>query len=273
LSREVLVVLLGDLHAGSTIAPGVEYTDQDGGRHPLSLTRLALNAFLSQALKDTKVAAKGCDIVFCPAGDLVDGDRHHGTHQTLGTVEEQVEWATELLQPWADIAADAYGLRGTEAHVGKNGVLDRSVCDRLGIPHKQFWRLSFGGKVLDWAHHATGSRKPWLSSSAPVALANKTYYEYLERGEQRPSLIARHHMHYPNRVLAKEIYVMSVPGWQAQTDYSYMLDPNGLMAVGLGFWWPARNEVKVQQYEWPAEAITEVRLGTEKRNRKAAVAR
>lgn len=258
--REPFVVWIGDLHAGSTVAPGVAYTSADGAPRPLSRLQERLVDLLDQAWADTQRAAAGCDIVLLLGGDLIDGDRHHGTHQTNGSVNEQIEWAEQLLKPWADIAAQGYGLLGTDAHVGHNGTDDKTVCGRLGFPAKQFWRLRIGGRLLDWAHHASGSRKPWLSASGPVSLANKTFYEYLEHDEELPSVIARHHMHYPNHVMAKGIQVVSVPGWQAQTDFSYRIDPNGLLDVGVAWWWPRRDKVQVKTYSWPAEGVTDVVL-------------
>jgi hypothetical protein len=259
-AREPLAVFLGDLHAGSKLAPGVAYTDADGGHHFPSLTQNGLRDFLSQALADTKVLAKGCDILFLAGGDLVDGVGHHGSIQTIGTQDEQAGWAVELLSPWADIATWGYGLKGTDAHVGDSGQQDLSVCGRLGFTSQHFWRIEVGGRLLDWAHHAQGSRKPWLTSGGPVALANKTYFEYLERGERLPNVIARHHLHFPVHVMAKGIQVVSVPGWQAQTSFSRKLDANGLLTVGVALWWPLRDTVRLLPYNFPAEGITRINL-------------
>lgn len=253
-------IFVGDIHAGSKLAPLVPFTDADGVNYNPSRIQAVLNGFLAQALADTKAAAKGCKVVLHLGGDLVDGVAHHGTTQTVLDRVGQRDLAVELLRPWVNLADAAYGLLGTDAHVGDNGQEDTSVCRELGVKAQGFWRIESAGKVLDWAHHVGGGRRPWTKESALITLANKTRLECISRAKQEPPphLIIRHHMHHYVRTHAGGTDVVVVPGWQAQTAYTRMLDPNGLLTVGVVLWYPARGEVRPLLYEFSAEPIQKV---------------
>jgi hypothetical protein len=273
-TREALHVFLGDLHAGSTVAPSVTHEGVDKTIVGPSLVQTALCDFWWQALADVKLAAKGCDLRLHLGGDLVDGVRHHGSTQTSATRTIERRVAVALLEPWVDVAGRVYGLLGTDAHVGDNGEEDATVLSQLGVPpedRRGYFRIRCSGKVLDWAHHVTGSRREWLKENAGVALANRIRIEYLTRKqpEPPPDLIVRHHIHLDYLTLAHGTYVAAIPGWQAQTSYTRALDPAALLTVGLGLWWPSRNEFRHLLYEFPPEPIEEDRLAPKKRKRKA----
>jgi hypothetical protein len=254
MAKEPIGVYLGDLHSGSKLAPLTPFTGDDDIPFAPSLLQAKLAEFLGECLAEVKIIAKGHRLALFLGGDLVDG-HHHKSTQIEGTQADQRALAVQLLLPWVNLADDGYGLKGTDVHVGDNGDQDRSVCKELGVPAQHFWRLEHGGKLLDWAHHATGSRKPWLRENGPIALAQKTYYECLELGERPPDLIVRHHMHHHVKAEAKGIVVASIPGWQVQTSYVRAKDPNGTLAVGVGVSWPRRGEFKFVTRRLPYEPI------------------
>lgn len=253
MSKEPVHVFLGDLHAGSKLAPLVAFTDVDGVQYGPSKLQAFLVTLWRDALDDVKQAARGCEVVLHLGGDLVDGVGHHGTTQTVLDWNGQRDLAVELLRPWVNLASQGYGLLGTGAHVGDNGQQDTSVCKELGFPARQWWEIEFGGQVLDWAHHVSGPRKPWNKGLGALALAEKTYFERLEAGKRRPNLIVRHHLHHFVHVRAQGIDVAVVPGWQAQTAYTRRLDPNGLLSTGVVLWWPKQGRVQPLIYPFPDE--------------------
>ena len=255
---EPVVVFIADVHAGSKLAPMLDCTDADGVNHSPSLIQRTLNDFLGRALADTKALVKGCAVVVALGGDLVDGVAHHGSTQTLGDHNDQRDMAVRQLLPWVNLASRAYGVLGTDAHVGDNGQGDKAVCKELGVPAQGFWRLEVGGKLVDWAHHMTGARKVWLRENAGVALAHKTAIEYALRHERPPDLIVRHHLHQYMHTLAGGVQVVTVPGWQAQTTFTRKLDPNALLTVGVVLYWPKRGEIKPILFDFPAAPIESV---------------
>lgn len=250
-------VFLGDLHAGSKLAPLVPFTDDDGIDYSSKQTRTSavLAGFLAQALADVKQAALGHTLVLHLGGDLVDGVAHHDTTQTVGDWRAQRALAVQLLQPWVNAADALHGLQGTDAHVGDNGDEDKTVCEKLGVPVKPFWRLDCSGRVLDWAHHVGLSGKWWTKENSLVALANNTRAEYLERGERPPDMIVRHHVHRHARAHAKGTDIVTCFGWQSMTSHVYRFAPNQLLTVGVVLWFPETNGIKPLPYHFPAPPI------------------
>jgi hypothetical protein len=260
LAHEPLHVFLGDLHAGSKLAPLSPFADADGVQYSPSRIQAVLNGFLAQALADVKAVARGHKLVLHLGGDLVDGVGHHGTTQTVLDWNGQRDLAVQLLLPWVNLADAAYGLLGTDAHVGDNGQQDSAVCKELGVKARQYWPIESAGRKLDWAHHVTAGRRPWTRETALLLLANTTAIECAQRQppERVPDLIVRHHVHQWAHTRTAATQVVTVPGWQAQTSYTRKLTPNALLTVGVVVWWPARDKVTPLAYEFPADPIVKV---------------
>lgn len=234
----------------------VPFQDHDGVRYSPSRVQSALLKFWRSVLADVKDHAKGHDLIVCLGGDLVDGVGHHGTTQTIGDVNDQKALAVQLLLPLVSASKMAYALLGTDAHVGPSGQEDASVAKELGIRTAYRWRLDYGGKLLDWAHHTGLGRLPWTRESVLVRLGNKTIIECLERGQRVPDLILRHHVHAYARVHVKGTDVVTVPGWQAATSYTRKIAPADLLTVGVVLWYPVTGEILPVLRAWPDDPIT-----------------
>lgn len=258
MTRPAVHVFLGDLHAGSKLAPLTALTDADGVNYAPSKVQAVLHGFLVTALAEVKQLARKHDIVLMLGGDLVDGVAHHGTTQTILDHNGQRALAVSLLLPWVNLASRAYGLLGTDAHVGDNGQADTSVCKELGVPAQHHWRLESAGRVLDWAHHIAGNR--YALEGAAVNLVRRVRKAYLNRGERAPDLMVRHHVHLYMRTHAEGTDIATAPGWQAQTSFTYRHDPTSLLTVGMILWWPGRNEIKPLLWDFPAEPVQKVSL-------------
>ena len=264
MGREPVHIFLGDLHAGSKLAPLVPFTDADGVNYAPSKLQAYLLTLWRDCLSDVKSAARGCDVVLHLGGDLVDGVAHHGTTQTVLDHNGQRDLAVELLRPWVNLSAAAYGLLGTDAHVRDNGQDDASVCKELGVPAKGYWRIECEGLLLDWAHHASGARLRLEASLLRLADNIQREARRREPPERVPDLIVRHHVHRYARARFDTTEAVTVPGWQAQTSFTRRHDPAGLLSVGVVAWWPKRREIRPFVYDHPAEPIVKVRLGQSK---------
>lgn len=283
MTRPACYIFLGDLHAGSKLAPLVNFTDADGVNYSPSRLQAVLNGYAAEILSEVKALVKGHDVVVGFGGDLVDGVAHHGTTQTIGNHNDQRDLAVELLRPWLNLAGRAYGLLGTDAHVGDNGQQDTSVCKELGVEARHHWRIETAGKLLDWAHHIGGNRR--YPERAALALAQRISDDISKRNreidrmpgkrpphERIPDMVVRHHMHVYAATKYEETQSVIVPGWQAQTSFTRKLDPAGLLSVGCVVWFPGRGEVKPVVRHFPSDEIVRVDFG-QAQIRTAAVAR
>lgn len=268
MAAEPAHIFLGDLHAGSKLAPLVPFTDADGIQYSPSRIQAVLNGFMAQALADVKEAVRGHKVVLHLGGDLVDGVAHHGTTQTVLDRPGQRDLAVALLLPWVNLSDAAYGLLGTDAHVGDNGQEDTSVCQELGVKAQGFWRIESAGRILDWAHHLTGSRRNLESAGIRLAKDTADGYRKRQPPERVPNLAVRHHLHRYMRTRYEETEVVVVPGWQAQTAYTRALDPNALLTVGVVIWYPRQNEIRPLLYEFPAEPVQKVTYAVKAKKRR-----
>lgn len=291
-NRAVAWVHIGDTHAGSKLAPLVNFTDADGVNYSPSRLQAVLNGYAAEVLSEVKALVKGHDVVVGFGGDLVDGVSHHGTTQTIGNHNDQRDLAVELLRPWLNMAGKAYGLLGTDAHVGDNGQQDTSVCKELGVEARHHWRIETAGRLLDWAHHISGNRR--FPESAALNLAKRISDDISKRNreidrlnrenealpeakraeplehERIPDMIVRHHMHVYAATKFEETQSVIVPGWQAQTSYTRKLDPAGLLSVGVVVWWPGRGEVRPVVRHFPSDEIVRVDFAKAKAPARAA---
>jgi len=248
-----LVGIIGDVHAGSKTAASKRMVLDDGDEHVPSLHQEWLLDNFNTLVEQMKREALGHDFVLLLGGDLVDGTQHHGSTQTFGTPQDQINLAVDLLMPLMNIASKAYALRGTDAHVGQSGDLDRAVASKLGIPASNIdfrHLLDFDGALLDWAHHVGAGRRPGTRGNSLKALMSDIYFTCLETKQRVPDLIVRHHVHQYDDVSdhRRGMRAITCPAWQLHTTHTRRLSPHGIPSTGGVMWWPDRMKVQAVEF-------------------------
>jgi hypothetical protein len=231
----MLIVFVGDLHVGSTVAvcpPRVDMAD-DG---IYSATELQLWLF-QQWLKFVEtVKAKREKIILVLMGDLIDGARQHGTFQSWGTTQAQINGACELLRPLAGIAKSVYGVRGTTCHSGASGQDDAAVTKELGGECRYRWRIDIGEQLFDIAHHARRDTREHTVGNACMGIIRQTRLRCARTQERVPDYIIRAHAHECDILAHQGITAALCPAWKLQDEYTRKLDAASLADIGGLIW-------------------------------------
>jgi hypothetical protein len=178
----------------------------------------------------------------------VDGVQHHGSTQTYGTTDDQVEMSAELMRPFVKLAAESFALTGTEAHSGPEGSSDRSVAREAGIPAANVadvWNLEIAGRLLSWSHHGIPvGRKAATVDNGMAALAVDTQLQCALDGVRKPDLIVAHHVHRsPDPVTRRGITVAVCGCFQLSTSYGVSFSPLKGVDAGVLWWRPDIHKV------------------------------
>src|SRR5574340_238783 len=102
-------------------------------------------------------------------GDLREGN-HHKTTQIIQETADQDRIAFDILAPHVEAASAAYGVIGTDAHSGIDGIGEANIYRDLGVEYAQHWTLDVDGIIHDLKHHGRIGQRPWTSAAAGMAV-------------------------------------------------------------------------------------------------------
>lgn len=237
----VVVVPIGDLHVGSSVAlcplRGVQL--EDGGRYtPNDAQRWLWARWLDLVARVRELRRRRYHVVVVSLGEFVDG-RHHETTQLLSQSPEiQAAAALDVMHPLMTLAHELYVVRGTEAHSGKGAASDFAIGRELGAradpsTGQHAWYhllLTVAGVHFDVAHHVGGGGDdPRLYGGA---IRRETAAILMERPDTQ--IVLRGHVHrfadtgdaYPTA------WGAVVPAWQLKTAFTHRVTRREYFSVG-----------------------------------------
>lgn len=254
-ARPVLLAVVSDLHAGSSVAlcpPRI--TLDDGGSYEASKAQRWLwDCWLDYwAHVEAKRAALHADLYVVFNGDMVEG-AHHGTTQILsGNPTAQAAVLDACLTPVLALKPDRLVVvRGTEAHVGQSGSSEERIASGLrkdkrpviGDPDTtmaSWWhfRAEIQGVRLDIAHHGRTGQREHTRAGAASLHAHDILLSHVKRDEPYPHLCIRGHYHrFNDSHDAAPVRVITTGAWQLKTGFVHkvaadtMADIGGLVVV------------------------------------------
>lgn len=254
----VVVVPVGDLHVGSSVAlcplQGVQL--EDGGRYmPNDAQRWLWARWMDLVARVRELRRRRYHVVVVSLGEFVDG-RHHETTQLLSQAPEiQAAAALDVMQPLMSLAHELYVVRGTEAHSGKGAASDYAIGRELGARRDPStgmaaWYhllLTVAGVHFDVAHHAPGGGDdPRLYGGA---IRRETAAMLMERPDTH--IVLRGHVHrfadtghaYPTA------WGAVVPAWQLKTAFTHRVTRREYFSVGTWL-------IEIQREgEWQTEKL------------------
>jgi hypothetical protein len=234
-----IVVVVSDLHVGSTIGlcpPHVQM--DDGGSYTPSLPQKWLWAKWLQVWDHYAQMKKQLELplVAIINGDIPEGD-HHATHQIVSkNKNDQILVAAKVLEPLLQVADYHIIMRGTPAHVGRGAWIEELIArdtDAIPCSEKQYswWHLSavFGGVLFDVKHHPeSGSGRPWTKGADANRIAAQIVYEYATDGAKIPQIGLRSHRHgFRDSGYNHPCRVFITPAWQFDTEFVHRIGVGG----------------------------------------------
>lgn len=222
MTKELTVVAIGDLHAGSRVAvcPPDSPTADGGIYHP-SPAQLAL--YRDYKLLTTQWANP--DVLICN-GDMIEGQarKESGVPCWSNDLDDQLRAAATLIKMWN--AKEIYMINGTGYHVDAGGkslenTLGKKVGAKLVGPNEDDFSseevfVKVGGLTFHACHHisiGTGWYKTTpLARELVFALLNETDFYKVD-------VILRSHVHYFVGVEFHRQRGYIIPCWQLRTRY------------------------------------------------------
>lgn len=248
--RPVVLAIVSDLHAGSTVALcPPEIALDDGGAYQASKAQRWLWGNWREYWErvDAVRTRLSADLYVAMNGDLTDGD-HHGTTQILsGNPTAQAAVLNAVLSVPRSLNPDKWVfVRGTEAHVGKSAAFEERValglhkdgqpvlmCADTGTASHWQARLDIHGVRLDLAHHGRVGQRPWTKPNVTMNMAAEIFYEHSRHGIPHPHLAIRSHMHqHVDTFEAHPVRAIQTPAWQLPTAFIHRIAPGALADVG-----------------------------------------
>lgn len=232
------VVVLSDLHAGSTVAlMPPEFTKAD----EQTVKQNPLQAWYWQCWKrtldwiDETVGDDPAALIL--NGDLIEGDHHRTTEIISRDIGDHIEMARIILTPLTMRFSKTFITRGTECHTGNveatlgkllgselNPENDRRVFDRL--------TLDICGVRLVARHHVATTSRPWLESNGLGMELASEQLNAVRNGEPMPRVLCVAHRHVAGHVATNEGLCLATPAWQGLTRHAHKVVPAARCKTG-----------------------------------------
>ena len=229
-----LIVLLSDLHVGSTIGLWPpDFVSNEG--NPIGQNKF--QEWLWQCWQDAakwsaKVIGKDAfEIVL--NGDLVEGIHHRSLQVMTPDVGDQSEAVKQVLEPLAAKAARLHIVKGTECHTRNDEIrignyLKASKCQATGQRAHDTLDLECNGVLYNFAHHISTTARSYLEASAHSITLGNISHTRARSGKQVPQIICRGHRH--RHGIWDDGNQMSVitGAWQGLTRHGYKVVPDAV---------------------------------------------
>lgn len=247
----VVIGVASDEHCGSTVGlcgPNpIQY--DDGGQYvPSPGQKWLWGAWCEGWEQAAECAARhNAELWWLNNGDLTDGPRHHGTHQSVGLYIQEREIVRDVLdKPLGLGLKRIFLVRGTESHVGPGAASEEGIAKALSDdwpvepcpdpPTMSWWHLmaEVEGVFIDALHHGRTGYRPWTHWNATNLLAAQITMERVKTGDRIPNIAIRSHFHrHSDSYDAQPCRVIQTPAFQLATSYVHRRVPESLADVGM----------------------------------------
>jgi hypothetical protein len=236
-TNETLLVVVSDLHCGSTVALcPPEYPMLDDGEWGLNAIQRWIWDRWTSFGHWVEDYARGRPYVLLVNGDAIEGV-HHGTKEVVhADTGVHVSIAVDCLRPLASKASRTYVVRGTGAHVGHSAehAIGRAIgaVDADGVYSRHHWLFRVGPTVVSAKHHiGTSVRRSLRGTQLSIHLEEERA-ECAAAGYQVPDLVIRSHRHCYGHYQTEDAQIVVTPAWQALTGFGWKVVPNAIPTIG-----------------------------------------
>jgi hypothetical protein len=246
--KDTLIIVLSDLHSGSTKAlfPNRQWQGKHQNYLPTEKQRGVWKHFEQCASLGAKMR-RGKRLIIIHDGDAIEGI-HHETREIVTLIPaEQVEIHVELMDHFMRKvgfnrkAGDRlFYVTGTEAHTGDwEDVIGEDLGaekNEAGIRCFDNLELDVNGRLIWCAHHGPGKGEGANEGNSMRNWLKNIYFDRLKHGLPIPDVVMTGHRHgvlYNTFVMDfKTIHGMNIPSWQMKTRYVYLRAPMSVNEVG-----------------------------------------
>lgn len=249
--RPIVLAVVSDIHAGSTVALCPEEIPlDDGGAYKGSKAQRWLFGRWEEYWL-AKVAAVRrkyeAQLYALFNGDMVDGAHHKTTQIVSENPNPQAAIVNAAMEIPRSLQPDRmFIVRGTEAHVGQSASAEERIADGLrrngdpivGDPETgtaSWWhlRMELQGVRVDVAHHGRTGQREHTRASAAVLHAHDIFLSHAKAGDPHPHLALRGHYHrFNDSHDACPTRVITTGAWQLKTGFVHRVAADSLADIG-----------------------------------------
>lgn len=233
-TKSRIVVLLSDLHIGSTVGLWPEgFTSNEG--YPIGQNQF--QKWLWKCWKDCQewiaqtVGKDEFELVL--NGDLVEGIHHRSLQVMSPDVGDQTAAVVQVLDALPYKPTNIHMIKGTECHTRNDEIrlgkhLGASKDPQTGQHAWDSLDLEVNGTLFNFAHHISATSRSYLEASAhSIALGNMTHSR-ARVGRRVPSVICRAHRHR-HGIWTDGNQISAITGaWQGLTRHGYKVVPDAV---------------------------------------------
>lgn len=234
ISKNKIVMVLSDLHVGSTVGLWPEgFVSNEGNLIGQNKFQEWLWACWSDMCQWSQKVIGNEPFELVLNGDLVDGIHHRTLQVMTPDPGDQVDAVKGILEPLAACAARLHLIKGTECHTRNDEVRIGRALNGTKDPTtgQHAWDsldLKVNGVLYNFMHHISTTARSYLEASAhSIALGNITHTR--ARAKQPvPDIIVRGHRH--RHGIWDDGNQMSVitGAWQGLTRYGHKVVPGAI---------------------------------------------
>lgn len=269
-ARPELVLVLSDLHVGSTVGlmpPNFETVE--GNKIEQNSLQRFLWASWQAMLRWAEAETAGANYAVVINGDLIEGD-HHGTKQIWSKdTSDHVAAAAELLQPVLARASHFFIVQGTESHTNNHEVsigkiLRAQTNPDTGLPAFSRLHLTVHGCRCAFSHHIGTATRSWTKATALAAALAEERTQAIKNGEAVPQVVVRSHRHTFDSYTDGRGLAVVTPPWQMLTRFGHKVVPDARCQPGAVLLdWRGVAEgglpnVNAKTFDAPAQTAVEI---------------
>ena len=221
------VVILSDIHAGSTVALlPPNFTTLEGQevlQSPIQKWLWQCWEHCNQWFDDITGSDPHALVL---NGDLIEGV-HHGTKQVISLdTNDHVEAAIHILRPRASKAARTFVVKGTECHTSNTEIvvgkaLKLEVNPETSLPAFDRLTMDICGVRGVFRHHIPTAVRPYLESSQFSIQMGSEIMEAVRNGEKTPRFLCCAHRHRYGQFSDGHSLTVISPPWQMLTRFGH----------------------------------------------------
>lgn len=259
------LLIVSDGHTNSIVGLSKPETKLDDGSVVSgSIPRRWLFWTWNNILEQVEKKKKG-ELIGLLNGDAIEWDakQRHATELITPNKERAIEMAVEVYEPFFQMCARVFVVRGTEAHSGEQAQAEEALAlnfdNAVRNPDTEraswwFLPLELDGVRMDICHHPRGGSggRPMNSQSGIDRIASDALFMYANDGATVPHLVIRSHLHgYRDSRDAFRTRAIITPAMSLLTAYTYRIGINFSNPVGAVLVYCHNGEYYVEPLIYP----------------------
>lgn len=171
-------------------------------------------------------------------GDAIEGTHHHSVEVIGNDVALHRRIASHVLSPLAEYFEKVYVVRGTEVHVGTSeSMLGQELggvyCDATKAFCWEQLQLRVNDVLVHVKHHIGTSMRPWTTSMQFAAAISSEQLNAVGLDHEVPRVVCRAHRHQFGEFRHNQGMIVVGPPWQMMTRFARKVTQASLSQPGL----------------------------------------